>query len=287
MLCLLDLYYLRFTDKGLSLSNHTVFTSKWNALGDSIVYRTSDEFGDILVVDRLPYRSLTFNSIFDQSSMDLRKPNSLIHEYTYAMMLVLAFIKPVHATILGLGGGCLLRSLHEIFPKCKLHAVELRQRVYEVALEYFGIPEGENITITTADAEQWLKTAEDASTNIIFSDMFAAYSMNPFQMQNQFVNQCHRVLNKKGWLVINYHEILDLNSSFFELLGNLFPSVFIYNTLTSHNKVVFASKDNIDSLHRFDLAILALEKKLGSKSINFFNRLTKLNSKEHNRHFVH
>ena len=200
----------------------------------------------------------------------------MVHEYTHAMMLVLAFIRPQHAIFLGLGGGCLLRSLNNILPKCKLHAIELRQRVYEVAAEFFGLPSGNNITITISDAEQWLNNAAEMSTNIIFADMFNAYSMNPFQMQLNFINQCNRVLSKKGWLVINYHEVPDFNTSFFKLLNSIFSNVFIYKTITTNNNVIFASNGETDSLHHFDLAILRLEKKLGSRTINFFNRLSKL-----------
>src|SRR5262249_21924672 len=106
-------------------SNHKVYKGH----GD-IIYRTSDAWGDILVIDDEHYRNLTFDSIYEQSRMDRRNPHSLVYQYTRAMMLVLAFIKPRHATILGLGGGCLLRSLYHVLPKCELHTIELRQRVY-------------------------------------------------------------------------------------------------------------------------------------------------------------
>ena len=259
------------------MPNNKIFTSNRDLFGDPIIYRTRDDYGDILVIDRSPYRSLTFDSIYDQSSMNLRKPSILVHEYTHAMMLVMAFIKPHHATILGLGGGCLLRSIHDIFPKCAVIAVELRQRVYDVASEFFGVPTNKNITVAISDADQWLHNADDSCTNVIFSDMFTAYSMEPLQVENNFISQSHRVLNKKGWLVINYHDIPDLNTPFFHLLCDVFSEVFVYKTAIGNNNIVFASKDNVDSLHYFDSAVLALEKRLGNKSINFFNRLTRLN----------
>lgn len=260
------------------MPKHTIFTHRQESFRDSIVFRTHDKFGDILVTDRFPYRSLSFDSIYEQSCIDLIKPLELVHEYTHAMMLVLAFVRPKHATILGLGGGCLLRSLNSIFPKCDLHAVELRQRVYEAASEFFGLPDSKNITITISDAEQWLKNADDKSTDIVFADMFNAYSMNPFQIHMNFIHQCHRVLSKKGWLVVNYHERPD--PSFLKLLSGFFPDVFIYKTTTTTNNIIFASKGNIDSLQPFKLTILGLEKKLGNRSINFFNRLIKLPTNE-------
>lgn len=262
----------------LSLLKHNKVTPDRDRFGDPVVYRTSDEFGDILVIDRDSHRSLTFDSIFDQSSVDLKKPNSLVHEYTHAMMLVTAFVKPRHATILGLGGGCLLRSLHYTWPQCELHAVELRQRVYEVASEYFGIPVSERITVSIADAEQHLINTDDSSTNIIFADMYTAFCMNPFQVQQDFINQCYRVLNKKGWLVINYHEIPDLNISFFKFICSLFSDVYVYKTVIGNNNILFASKDRVDALVQYKSIVAGLEKTLGNKPLNFFNRLTRLNS---------
>ena len=244
--------------------------------GNLIVYRTQDEFGDILVIDCELFRHLTFDSGLTQSSIDLRKPNKLVHEYTHAMVLVTAFVNPRHVTILGLGGGCLLRSISDIWPQSKIHVVELRKRVYEVAVDYFGIPNNKNTTISIMDAEQHLIDAEDASTTIIFADMFTAYCMNPFQMQQNFIKQCYRVLSNKGWLVINYHEITELEADFFKFMRSIFADVCIYKTVIGNNNIIFASKHAIDSLPGYAQAVRELEKRLGNQSLNLFNRLIQL-----------
>lgn len=258
------------------MTSNTILTSERNLFGDPIIYRTSDNFGDILVIERSHFRNLTFDSRYDQSSMDMREPHILVYEYTHAMVLALAFIKFRHVTLLGLGGGSILRSIFEIFPGCKINAIELRQRVYEVASEYFGIPVSKNVTITISDAEEWLINARDNSSDVIFADMFTAYCVNPFQMQKNFIQQCFRVLNKKGWLVINYHEIPDIKSNFFEFLCSIFSEVFIYKTAVGNNNVVFACKERVNTSPQVASAVFSLEKKLGNKSINFFNRLTRL-----------
>lgn len=261
--------------QGLILSNNTLFRGDRDLFGDPIIHRTNDEFGDILVIDRGLFRSLTFDSTYDQSSMDLRAPHLLVHEYTQAMVLSLAFIKPRQITLLGLGGGSILRSLYHVMPECKINAVELRQEVYRVAKEYFSLPVSKNINITIADAEYWLINAADSSSDVIFADMFTAYCMNPFQMQQNFIQQSYRVLSKKGWLVINYHEIEDLNAPFFEFLYSLFSDIFIYPTI-GNNNIIFASKARAKDFSQPTPAMLVLEKKLGNKSINLFNRLTHL-----------
>lgn len=246
------------------------------SLENLIVYRTNDALGDILVVDDRHYRNLMFDSIFKQSCMDLEKPRMLVYEYMQVMMLVLVFVQPCHVTILGLGGGCLLRSLHHALPKCELHVIELRQRVYEVATEFFGIPASDRIKVTISDAKQQLQDTDDATTDIIFSDMYNARSVNSFQLQKNFLNQCHRVLIEHGWLVANYHEIPDLSSPFIRNLYNLFSTVFIY-PVSSGNYILFASKSRIDTFSQFSIVVATLEKKLKTKLIDLFNRLIELN----------
>jgi spermidine synthase len=257
------------------LLNINIFTNERDLFGDPIIYRTNDAFGDLLVIDHRHYRTLTFDSHYEQSSMDLRRSYILVHEYTRAMMLVLAFIKPQHTTILGLGGGCLVRSLHHVLPECELHVVELRQRVYEVATDFFGMPMSNKIKVTISDAKQQLKYTDDASTNIIFADMYHAYGMNPFQIQQRFINQCHRVLNNQGWLVVNYHEMPDSNTPFFKCLRNLFAEVLVC-PISSGNNILFASKQRINASHHFDSTIPELENKLESSLTHLFKRLVKL-----------
>lgn len=246
--------------------------------GDHLIYQAKDSYGNILVTDYLHFRYLTFDSQYDQSGMDIREPHILVHEYTRAMMLVLTFINPLHATFLGLGGGCLMRSLSYITPNCHLHAIELRQKVYDVASAYFGIP-SLNTTVTISDANQCLFEIEGNSTDIIFADMYHSTEMDPFQTQQSFVRQTHRVLSKKGWLVVNYHDIPDLDTPFFKTLFNSFSEIFVCQTSNKKNTILFASKKQLNTpLQSFESTVALLEKKLEVKIKPLFYRLIKLHS---------
>lgn len=244
-------------------------------LNDSIIYQATDAWGDIFVVDHRHYRNLMFDSYYEQSSMDVNKPHILVHNYTRAMMLVMAFIKPRHITVLGLGGGCLLRSIYHLSPECKLHAVELRQRVYETTTDFFGIPATPQISITIADAQQQLKETDNNSTNVIFADLYNAYNMSPVQIQKDFISECYRVLSYKGWLVVNYHELSDLNTEFLEYLCSIFSDIFVC-CIPKGNSILFASKHRIDTLDHFDDAVAILEKKLEIKLMPLFRHVTRL-----------
>lgn len=243
--------------------------------GERIIYRTNDEWGDILVIDRKNCRILAFDPIYEQSSVDLKKPHIPVHEYTQIMLLVLAFIHPQHVTILGLGGGSLLHSLHYLLPQCTLLSVELREKVFEIAVNFFLIPIKNNINITISDAKSAIKRCKDQSTHIIFADMYQSYGMNPFQMQKKFIHQCHRVLDDTGWLVVNYHQLPELNSKFVQCLQRHFSELFVCPTF-SGNYILFARKCTIGQINRHQTTLSDLESKLNIKLTPLFNRVTRL-----------
>ena len=251
------------------------FPSLYKFIGDPVIYRTSDAWGNILVVKDRNYRQLVFGSPNEQSRMNVRNPHILVHKYTRAMMIVLAFIKPQHVTILGLGGGCLLRSMVHVMPTCELHVIELRQSVYDVASTFFGLPVSDNVVITIDDAKEQLENIRNNSTNIIFSDMYGSVNMNSYQLEIDFLNQSYRILSFDGWLVINYLEISDFNTPFFEHLHDLFSSVFVCD-IPDGNTIIFACKNRIGELNQFNNTVEELEKKLEVKLTSKLKRMTRL-----------
>jgi len=237
-----------------------------------IVLSTSDHIGNILVVDYRHYRVLTFDSIYEQSGYSLEKPHSVVHEYIRIMMLALGFTTPHHITLLGLGGGSLLRSIHHHLHKCHFHVVELRAKVFEVAKYYFDIPVDGRVKYTISDAKVQLRAAPDASTDIIFSDLFDAYFMSPIQTQKKFVFECFRALTKDGWLVINFHHLPHGRSLFFDALVEHFAKVFICPGELG-NYILFATKSkNIDIGQATD-KIKKMETELGTPFLPLFQRL--------------
>lgn len=209
--------------------------------GGKLIYHTTDEWGHILVTAHKRYRVLTFDSIYEQSSIDLKRPDYLVHEYTRTMMLGMLLTEPSRAVVLGLGGGCLARSLVSLQPDIQIQAVELREKVVEVAREFFGLPSERNLTIAIDDAKHWLKAAEPASANLIFADLYQASGISEYQNHIRFVRQCDRVLTDDGCLVANFHHVPDFNSSFFGALSELFSSVFICS-VASGNMILFATR---------------------------------------------
>lgn len=214
----------------------------------NIIYFTEDEHGKLLVIDYGDYRTLNFDSPFEQSAMIIEQPYKLVHQYTQLMLLVLAFTKPSHITLFGLGGGSLLRTLHHVLPECTFEIFELRQKVVDIAYEYFDIPRNERrVKVSISDVLEEMKTCDSNSTDIIFSDMYDAYRMVPEQIQKEFLNNCSRLLTNKGWLVINLHNLPQDQTNFFSLLNEIFPTIIVSSNKI--NTILYLSNSQADDIY--------------------------------------
>ncbi|WP_339668115.1 methyltransferase domain-containing protein [Dasania marina] len=208
--------------------------------GGKVIHLGKDDHGRILVIDYGNQRVLNFDSLFEQSCMQLSQPFQLVHKYTQFMALVLAYIDPDHITFLGLGGGSLLRTFHHILPTCYFTAVELRHDVVTAAKEYFLLPDDHRVSITINDAFVEVTQLADNSSDIIVADIYDAYRMEPEQTQQAFLVECARVLTDSGWLVINMHSVPSDRSAFSDMLAAIFPTVLLMSSVTD-NSILFVS----------------------------------------------
>jgi spermidine synthase len=243
-----------------------------NGISGKIIHSTSDHLGNLLVIDYRDYRVLTFDSDYTQSGYSLAKPHTVTHEYIRIMMLVLGLITPRHVTLLGLGGGSLLRSIHHHLNECNFRVVELRAKVIEVAKYYFDLPQDDRVKYTCADANQHLNEALSNSSDIIFSDLFDAYFMSPVQVKPVFLEQCHRVLSDSGWLVINFHHLPLARSAFFTTLKAYFPKVFVFSGEVD-NHIVFAKKSAAIDWSGAQQKINKMELELSTAFMSLFEQL--------------
>lgn len=242
--------------------------------GGKVIHCARDEYGGILVIDDGRQRILNFDSLFEQSCMQLAQPHQLVHLYTRFMLLAVAFVDPIHITLLGLGGGSLLRTLHHTLPQCHFHAVELRQAVVEVAEEYFALPSDHRVSITVNDAFEEISNIQSKSSDIIFSDMYDAYRMAPKQIQEKFLLECARVLRNQGFLVINLHNLPRDSCAFFQMLRGIFPTVML--CAAAENTVLFASMDHSGQVEPGARRIKEIEQQLAQRLEQLLARLQPL-----------
>lgn len=238
----------------------------------NIRYFTEDEFGKLFVIDYGDSRVLNFDSPFEQSCLSIKHPYKLVHQYTQSMLLVLAFIQPSNITLFGLGGGSILRTLHHMLPDCFFKVIELRQKVVDIAFEYFFIPsDDKRLDILVTDALEEIEKCEPNSTDIIFSDMYNAYHMIPEQVQKTFLKKCSRLLTNNGWLVINLHNLPKNQTGFYNVLLESFPTVIM--STNKVNTILYLSKSQPDCISTNFDTLESAEVILKQEFISLMNRL--------------
>jgi spermidine synthase len=206
------------------------------------VFSDCDEYGEIHVFDRGDERYLIFEQPYEQSGLYKSDPSRLLHEYTQAMMLAMVYRQqPRHITLLGLGGGSLARCLYAYDSSLHIQAVELRAKVVETAYRYFQLPDDERLQVVVMDAGNYLRQAATASTQLIFSDIYRPLVIDPQQLDDEFIQHCHRILDSQGWLVLNYFSTDRYLVKKWDALYALFPVVRSC-TVNSGNLLVFAGK---------------------------------------------
>lgn len=243
--------------------------------GGKIVHFSTDSYGRVLVIESGDRRILNFDSLFEQSCMQISQPYQLVHQYTQLMVMVLALIDPTHITVFGLGGGSLLRTLHFLLPECAFKVVELRKVVVDIAREYFLSPDCARVEISVDDTFKVISRADSGCSDIIFSDMYDAYRMVPGQIQRSFLAECSRVLSDRGWLVMNLHQVPGDRSTFFGMMNDIFPTVIL--SATSENTVLFAGKSPFESIKPNVTNIKLMEEALNQKLKHLLHRLQPIN----------
>ncbi len=207
----------------------------------SELFRARDESGEIVVIQRGDKRVLGFDSGLEQSSLLMSRPHYPVHEYTQIMLLGLLFVKPRHITLLGLGGGGLGHCLQHYYPEVRLQFVEIRQAVIDIAYEWFALPRVPQLQVCCADAFDYLAAADEASTDLIFSDLYEARGMSEVQAQQQFIENAHRVLEEQGWLVINFHQLPPADSPLMQGIRERYEELYVCDVFRG-NWILFCGK---------------------------------------------
>jgi len=169
-----------------------------------LVHRCEDELGLIEIVESASHRSLHFGTQEKQSAMDLKSPRVLVLSYTKAMMTGLLFFDSLNTVLnIGLGGGSIPKFIVDQYPECRIDVVELREKVVQVAYQYFELPRNPRLTIYISDIVNYFKSSRIKTYDLIVLDAFDQHGMSDSIKGVTFLNACRKRLNPGGILVVN------------------------------------------------------------------------------------
>lgn len=173
----------------------------------AIVHQCRDTYGEIIIADDGGMRSLYFGDDALQSCIRLDQPDALIMEYSQAMMSVLLFrTYPRAVLLIGLGGCALVHFILRAVPECAVDVVEIRQKVIDLARDFFLLPEQNPKLRVIHGAGQDFITGQGAHTgdyDLILVDAFDEGGPAAALMERAFLTACRGRLDRDGIFAIN------------------------------------------------------------------------------------
>ncbi|MDO6564558.1 fused MFS/spermidine synthase [Amphritea sp. 1_MG-2023] len=240
------------------------------------ITRLVDEYGPIYVYDDGPYRYMSFGEGGEQSRIDRSRPEYPVYQYLQVMLLGLLYQPaPQHALMLGLGGGSLIHALLSYSEALQIHVAELRPQVLNTAVSHFQLPDTHRLTISISDAMDYL-CQSSTTADLIFTDLFSDAGMQQQQLQQEYLEQCYRLLSDQGVLVLNlWDEGHGYHPRANQQLSNLFGDNWLCCTVDSGNLIAFGFKGGKPESNPRTLLNSAkrLEKRLGFPARKLLNRI--------------
>ncbi|MFQ3573910.1 MAG: fused MFS/spermidine synthase [Thermodesulfovibrionales bacterium] len=175
---------------------------------DFIKYSRVGFYGELIVADLLHEKNgkevkarLLLNNRIAQSFINLETGLS---EWRYIHYLdLLSSIKPYGSRVLmlGLAGGSLVNEMIDM--GFEVDAVDIDERVYKIALDYFNL--SPKCRFFVDDARRFLNSTR-SKYDIVVIDLFSAESQ-PFHVFTlEAFKKIRQILNDDGIVLINFHE---------------------------------------------------------------------------------
>jgi spermidine synthase len=155
------------------------------------IYEVKSRYQTIAVWDHPDglRRQLLFDPKWDgndaiQSEVNKRDTNQLILDYAQYMIASVPLVdKPKRILVVGLGGACIQRYLHNLLSNTIIETAELDPVVLDVARKYFFLIEGIRQKVHIGDGRAFIEKSKD-KYDIIMLDAFSATSI-PYMLATQ------------------------------------------------------------------------------------------------------
>jgi spermidine synthase len=195
----------------------------------NVVYEVRSPFQTITVWDSPDgtKRQMIFDAKWDgtdaiQSELNKRDPLQLVLPYAQYMITSVPLVeKPKRILIVGLGGACLQRYLHNLLPETVIESAELDPAVLDVARRFFALREDARQIVHIGDGRKFIEQTQN-KYDIIMLDAFSATSI-PYPLATQeFVKLVKSRLAPGGLVCANlwynqkeYHDMIKTYDSVF------------------------------------------------------------------------
>ena len=141
-----------------------------------------------------------------QTCYDERDPKKLVFNYTKLILSGLLYLpEPKNILVLGLGGGTLPLTLHELLPEATITSVEIDPAVIRLARQYFNYHDNDKILTYERDARLFVKRAalKKQVYDWIILDAFNGDYIPEHLMTQEFLQEVKSILSDNGIITAN------------------------------------------------------------------------------------
>jgi spermidine synthase len=198
-------------------------------------------------------RQLLFDPKWDgtdaiQSEMDKRDTNKLILDYAQYMIASVPLVdKPKRILIVGLGGACIQRYLHNLLSDTIIETAELDPVVLDLAKKYFNLTEDNRQKVHIGDGRAYIEKAKD-KYDIIMLDAFSATSIPYMLATQEFLKSVKTHLTSGGIVCANLWSHQQDYGNMLKTYKTVFPELHVLpcpSPWTNHILAAMPTKQNL------------------------------------------
>ena len=233
-----------------------------------VIHKERSLYRNILVEKTGDLLCLKFNEKTrksTQSCMYKSEPKKLVFNYTKMTFASLLFIdNPQNVLIIGLGGGSLSNTIHELYPSAHIENVEIDPAVIKVARDYFSFVETDNVTSKVQDGRIFIKRAalKKQKYDWIILDAFNGDYIPEHLLTKEFFAEVKSVLADGGIVAANTFSSSKLyqheSATYFDVFGDFVNVVTDENS----NRIILAGFETMPSQQQLVERVNKLANKL-------------------------
>ncbi|NQY33555.1 MAG: fused MFS/spermidine synthase [Alteromonadaceae bacterium] len=259
------------------------FSTNINA---TIIHSERSLYRNIIVEDKAQLRCLKFNVKHrksNQSCFNKSNPQKLVFNYTKLLFSSLLLVdQPKRILIIGLGGGTMSNTLHQLFPDVAIDNVEIDPAVIAVARRYFSFIENDTIHSQVQDGRIFVKRAilKKQKYDWIILDAFNGDYIPEHLMTKEFLEEVKGLLSAKGVLASNTFSVSDLYAHESATYHAVFGDFYNVRNTANTNRIILTQPEGLSTPEKMALRAEALEDKLSPFGINIHDILKSITSTE-------
>ncbi|REL36864.1 spermidine synthase [Thalassotalea euphylliae] len=248
-----------------------------------VIHQERSMYRNILVEDTGNLRCLKFNvksKKTNQSCFLKSDPNRLVFNYTKLMFSgMIVNPNPSRILIVGLGGGTMSNTLHQLLPDAEIENIEIDPAVIKVARQYFSFFENDKVTSKVVDGRIFIKRAllKKQHYDWIILDAFNGDYIPEHLMTKEFLQETKKLLSDNGVLTANTFSISDLYDYESSTYQSVFGNFYQVKSKRQENRIILTTKNELPNKAQLKTNLAALHDRLRPYDVNIlkvFNSFT-------------